>query len=152
MGLRKLLFFFLITLLVIGTGCSDKGIKKIDINDITFGTLKIHVNGTLVKDISLTENKRLLNALEEQYNNSDFLSEEKANNDPILTNATLEEKISASYFNVDEKSSGNNFYIGYKGNNIFKVIASGDSFKDGSYVYYIESKGLKKIIVNHLGE
>jgi hypothetical protein len=150
--LRKLLFFFIITLLVIVTGCSDKGIKKFNINDITFGTLKIHVNGVLVKDISLSENKGLLNALEEQYNNSDFLSEEKANNDPILTDGTLEEKISASYFNVDEKSSGNNFYIGYKGSNILKVISSGDSFKDGSYVYYIESEGLKEIIVNHLGE
>jgi hypothetical protein len=147
MGLRKFLFFF-ITLLVLITACSDNGIKKIDINDFANGTLKIHVNGTLVKDISLTENKELIT----QYNNAKFLSEEKENIDPIFTDEGLEEKISASYMNVDEKSSGNNFYIGYKGKDIFKVIVSGDSFKDGLYVYYIESKDLKKTIENHLNE
>jgi hypothetical protein len=152
MGLRKLLFFFIITLLVINTACSDKGIKKIDIDNITFGTLKIHVNGNLVKDIRLMKNKNLLKKLEEEYNNAKFLSEEKENKEPILTDGNLEEKISGSYINVDEKSSGNNFYIGYKGENTFKVIASGSSFKDGTYVYYIESKDLKNTIENNLGE
>jgi hypothetical protein len=152
MGLRKLLFFFIITLLVINTACSDKGIKKIDIDDNTFGTLKIHVNGNLVKDIRLMENNNLLKKLEEEYNNAKFLSEEKENMDPIFTDGVLEEKISASYITVDEKSSGNNFYIGYKGENTFKVIVSGDSFKNGTYVYYIESKDLKKTIENHLGK
>jgi hypothetical protein len=150
--LRKLLFFFIMTLLFINTACSDKGIKKIDIDDITFGTLKIHENGNLVKDIRLMKNKKLLKKLGEEYNNAKFLSEDKENKEPILTDGNLEEKISGSYINIDEKSSGNNFYIGYKGENTFKVIASGDSFKDGTYVYYIESKDLKKTIENHLGE
>jgi hypothetical protein len=136
--------------MVVVTGCSDDGIRKINTDDITFATLKIHLDGTLVKDISLTENKGLLKELEEHYNNSDFLSEEKENKDPILTDEPLEEKVSASYFNVDESSSVNNFYIGYKGSNIFKVISSGDSFKDGPYVYYIESEELKEIIDNNL--
>jgi hypothetical protein len=104
---------------VVVTGCSDDGIRKINTDDITFGTLKIHLDGTLVKDISLTENNGLLKAPEEHYNNSDFLTEEKENKDPILTDEPLEKNISASYFNVDESLSGNNFYIGYIMERIF---------------------------------
>jgi hypothetical protein len=136
-------------------GCSSDELKKINHEEITFGTLKIYEDGTLVKGIELMENEELLADSIKLYNNSTFLSVEKEETendvkiDPIMTDGQLEETYSASYFTIDVQSTGNNYYIGYKGNGIFKVIASGDEFKERPYEYFIESEELKELIVEN---
>ncbi|WP_409253307.1 hypothetical protein V1502_05165 [Bacillus sp. SCS-153A] len=151
--MKKIIILFL--LLFIIAACSNEEIKTINPNEITFGTLKIHKDGTLVKDIRLTENEKLLNEAVETYNDAKFLSVEEDENknqvniDTIQTDGPLEEEFSASYFTINVKSTGNDYYIGYKGNNIFKVIASGNSFKDRPLEYFVESEKLKKFIIEN---
>lgn len=151
--MKKNITIFLMLFMIVG--CSSNEVKKIHPDEVTYGTLKIHKDGTLIKDISLMEKEKLLKEAVETYNNAKFLSVEKGENenevniDPIPTDGALEEKFSASYFTINVESSGNDYYIGYKGDNIFKVIASGDSFKDRPLEYFIESKELKKIIIEN---
>lgn len=148
-------FITIILMLFMIAGCSNKEIKTLNSNEITFGTLKIHKDGTFVKNIKLMENEKLLKEAVETYNNAKFLAVEKGkkenqvNIDPIPTDGTLEEELSASYFTINVESTGNDYYIGYKGDNTFKVIASGDSFKDRPLEYFVESKELKKIITEN---
>jgi hypothetical protein len=142
--------FLIIGLFVLSAGCSDTKFNEINQDEVTFGTLKVHKDGTMVKDISLTENKELLKKIVELYNNSEFLSREQENIDPIFTDGQLEERISASYFTLQTNSSEDTFYIGYRGENIFKGIASGESFKKGPYAYYIENESLKEIIIENI--
>ncbi|MBT2642729.1 hypothetical protein J7I80_10865 [Bacillus sp. ISL-41] len=151
--MEKLITIFLMLFII--ASCSNKEIKTINPNEITFGTLKIQKDGSLVKDISLMENEKLLKEAVETYNNAKFLSVEEGENenqvnvDPIPTDGTLEEELSASYFTISVESTGNDYYIGYKGDNIFKVIASGDSFKNRPLEYFLESKDLKEIIIEN---
>ncbi|MDC3413173.1 hypothetical protein [Terrihalobacillus insolitus] len=149
--MKKFITIFLMFFMIVG--CSNKEIKTINPDEITFGTLKIHKDGTLVKDIRLTENGKLLKETVENYNNAKFFSveedENQVNIDPIPTDGNLEEELSASYFTINVESTGNDYYIGYKGDNIFKVIASGDSFKDRPFEYFVESEELKEIIIEN---
>ncbi|WP_226086713.1 hypothetical protein [Mesobacillus sp. S13] len=151
--MKKFITIFLI--LFMSAGCSNKEMKTINPDEITFGMLKIHKDGTLVNNIRLIENEKLLKEAIETYNNAKFLLVEEGKNenqvsiDPIPTDGTLEEEFSASYFTINVESSGNDYYIGYKGDNIFKVIASGDSFKNSPLEYFVESKKLKEIIMDN---
>lgn len=152
----KRLITILSLIIFVMVGCSNNNeLKKIDIEEITWGTLKIHKDGTLVKDIELMSNENILKEAIKIYNNAKFLSVEEDKNenlvniDPISTDESLVEKYSASYFTIDVQSTGNNYYIGYKGNNIFKVIASGDSFKEQPYEFFIKSEKLKDIIIDN---
>ena len=109
----------------------------------------------LIKDISLIENEDLLNEAVETYNSAKFHSIERDKNknqaiiNTIQVDGPLKEEISASHFDFNVQEKGNDYYIGYKGENIFKVIASGDSFKGRPHEYFVESKDLKEIIINH---
>ncbi|MBX0358446.1 hypothetical protein [Halobacillus sp. Nhm2S1] len=148
-------FITIILMLFLIAGCSNEGMKTINANEISFGSLKIHKDGTLVKDIRLMKKEKLLKEAIETYNNAKFLSVEKeekenhVNIDPIPTDGPLEEELTASYFTIIVGSTGNDYYIGYKGDNTFKVIASGDSFKDRPLEYFVESSKLKKIITEN---
>ena len=141
------------TLIFLIAGCSN-GSNEINANEVTWGELKIHTDGRLVKDIDLLENKDVLNAFIDIYNDADILSDEENDQahvsiDPISTDESLLEKYSASYFSIDVESTGNHYYIGYKGKDVFKVIASGDEFQEQPSEYFIESKALKQIIIDN---
>ncbi|TFB13462.1 hypothetical protein E3U55_15930 [Filobacillus milosensis] len=151
----KRLFSIFILILFVIAGCLDDELTKINPDDISYGSLKIHKDGMLVKDISLLENEKLLIDAAEAYNNAEFISFEEEENenhvniDPIFTDGPLEEEYSASHFNMDSGTEGDNFYIGYKGDNVFKVIAGGEISKNSFNEYFIESKELKEIILEN---
>ena len=153
--MKILITIFLMLFMI--AGCSNKEIKTINPDEITFGTLKIYKDSTFVNDIRLMENEKLLKEAVETYNNAKYLSVEEDENenqkqvniDPISTDGNLEEELSASYFTIHVESTDNNYYIGYKGDNIFKVIVSEDSFKDRPFEYFVESKELKEIIIEN---
>ncbi len=127
-------------------GCSNDGIQKIGSEEVTSGSLKLHRDGTLVKDIPLMEETELLEASVEAYNDAEFIrSEEDDEENPIMTDGPLEETLSASYFSMNVESAGNEYYIGYKADDTFKVIASGDDF-DQPLEYFIESEDLTEIM------
>ncbi|MBA2176068.1 hypothetical protein H0266_14320 [Halobacillus locisalis] len=141
------------TLIFLMAACSN-GSHEVKASEVTWGTLKIHNDGMLVKDIDLLENKEVLTAVIDIYNDADIQSVEENDQahvsiDPISTDESLLEKHSASHFSIDVESTGNHYYIGYKGHDIFKVIASGDEFKELPSEYFIESRALKEIIIDN---
>ncbi|RWZ58652.1 hypothetical protein EQV77_06705 [Halobacillus fulvus] len=134
------------------TGCTQERLHELPAESITVATLKVYENGVMTKDIDLMEEEKLRAQIVKAYHDAEYLlSKEKEQPhqlkiDPISTDGQLEEEISASYIMLHSKTKENEYYIGYKGADVFKVIASGEGFKDRPDEYFIKSALLTTIV------